>query len=327
VKHTIFHKPYLIGVWCLLLLAAPLAHAEEDAAGFPTWLEGMKTEALSKGISQQTVDEALGHAQFLPKVIELDRKQPESTLTFRNYLKRVVNKKKVAKGRELLVTHKKLLGEISKKYGVQPRFIVALWGIETNYGQNTGGFSVVDSLATMAYEGRRAAFFREELIKALQIMDADHISSANMVGSWAGAMGQTQFMPSSFFNFAVDENGDGKRDIWCTQADVFASIANYLSKSGWHDDLTWGREVKLPKNFDQALENKEFTLEEWHQKGLRRADGGRLSDKPLKAKLIIIPGEEKNAFLVYLNYQVILKWNRSNYFAAAVGELSDAIRY
>lgn len=299
----------------------------QGAEGFAPWLENMKQEALVAGISQQTVDSALGKAVFLPKVIELDKKQPEMKLTLHQYIKKVVNKAKIAKGREMMRQHKAILDKIGAKYGVQPRFIVALWGIETNYGSNTGGFVIVDALATMAYEGRRADFFKDELIKALKIIDEDHVDEKKMIGSWAGAMGQTQFMPSSFLNFAVDENGDGKRDIWGTQEDVFASIANYLKNVGWDAELTWGRAVKLPKEFDYSLEKQEFMLSEWQQKGVRRAGGGGLPDKPLKTKLILPEGKEKDAFLVYSNYESILKWNRSNFFAVAVGTLADAVGY
>lgn len=312
----------LIGV----LGTSPAALAS-GAEGFAPWLETMKQEALAAGISQPTVDGVLGKAVFLPKAIELDRKQPEMKLTMHQYLKKVVNKARIQKGRELIRQHKALLDTIGAKYGVQPRFIVALWGIETNFGGNTGGFKIVDALATMAYEGRRADFFKDELIKALKIIDEDHVDEQKMVGSWAGAMGQTQFMPSSFLNFAVDENGDGKRDIWGTQEDVFASIANYLKNVGWDDELTWGRKVKLPADFDYSFEKQEFFLAEWQQKGVRAVGGGNLPDKPLKTKLILPEGKGKDAFLVYSNYESILKWNRSNFFAVAVGSLADALAY
>jgi membrane-bound lytic murein transglycosylase B len=309
-----------------MLGASPAALAK-GAEGFAPWLEGMKQEALTAGISQPTVDGVLGKALFLPKAIELDRKQPEMKLNMHQYLKKVVNKARIQKGREMIRQHRALLDTIGEKYGVQPRFIVALWGIETNFGGNTGGFKIVDALATMAYEGRRADFFKDELIKALKIIDEDHVDESKMVGSWAGAMGQTQFMPSSFLNFAVDENGDGKRDIWGTQEDVFASIANYLKNVGWDDELTWGRKVKLPSDFDYSFEKQELLLAEWQLKGVRAVGGGNLPDKPLKTKLIIPEGKEKDAFLVYSNYESILKWNRSNFFAVAVGSLADALAY
>ncbi len=309
------------------MLGASSAALASGAEGFAPWLENMKQEALAAGISQPTVDGVLGKAVFLPKAIELDRKQPEMKLTMHQYLKKVVNKARIQKGREMMRQHRELLERIGTKYGVQPRFIVALWGIETNFGGNMGGFKIVDALATMAYEGRRADFFKDELIKALKIIDEDHVDETKMVGSWAGAMGQTQFMPSSFLNFAVDENGDGKRDIWGTQEDVFASIANYLKNVGWDDELTWGRVVRLPADFDYSLEKQEFLLVEWQQKGVRAVGGGNLPDKPLKTKLILPEGKEKDAFLVYSNYESILKWNRSNFFAVAVGSLADALGY
>ena len=300
--------------------------ASANQQDFATWLAVLRDEALGSGISLRTVDDALSNVQLIDRVLELDRKQPEFTLTFRDYLARVVNDLRVEKGRRLLEENRALLAEISKRYGVQPRFIVALWGIESDFGRLTGGYPVIDALATLAYDGRRSVFFRKELMNALKIIDGGHIAATQMTGSWAGAMGQSQFMPSSFLNFAVDHDGDGRRDIWATLPDVFASIANYLSKSGWKAEQTWGRAVSLPANFDPNLVTPSVTksLGGWNAAGVRKHDGGKLPDRDITAS-VIKPGDGEDAFLIYDNYRVIMKWNRSQFFATAVGTLADRI--
>lgn len=300
--------------------------ASANQQDFATWLAVLRDEALGVGISPRTLDDALGNVQLIDRVLELDRKQPEFTLTFRDYLNKVVNDVRVEKGRRLLEENRALLERISREYGVQPRFIVALWGIESDFGRLTGGYPVIDALATLAYDGRRSAFFRKELINALKIVDGGHIAVTQMMGSWAGAMGQSQFMPSSFLSFAVDYDGDGRRDIWYTLPDVFASIANYLSRSGWNNDQTWGRAVSLPANFDANLTDLSVTkpLSGWNAVGVRKPDGGKLPDRDIAAS-VIRPGGGEDAFLVYDNYRVIMKWNRSQFFATAVGTLADRI--
>ena len=300
----------------------------KPAAPFATWLEALKKEAAGKGISSQTIKAAFAGVKPIPRVIELDRRQPEFTLTFSDYLSRVVPKKRRDKGRAKLAENRALLEEVAAKYGVQPRFIVAFWGIETDFGRVTGGFPVIASLATLAHDGRRSAFFRRQLMHALNIIDQGHITPAKMVGSWAGAMGQCQFMPSSFVNFAQDHDGDGRRDIWGTRADVFASAANYLSGSGWRGDQTWGRKVRLPKDFDLSVADgkKRKPISQWQAMGVRNMDGGDLPARKLQAALVLPDdGNRAPAYMVYGNYEAILKWNRSHFFAIAVGTLSDAI--
>lgn len=299
-----------------------------QAETFEEWANTFKNEARSEGISQSTIDAAFSKIKHINRVIELDRKQPEGRLSFTQYKKRVISQARIDQGRRLLKKHRAVLNKVSEKYGVQPQFIVALWGIETSYGNNTGGFDVVSSLATLAYDGRRAKFFRSELMNALKILDQGHIDVANMRGSWAGAMGQNQFMPSSFHSFAVDGNNDGKRDIWKTLPDVFASTANYLSKSGWKGDERWGRKIKLPKGFDKSLTGLETTktLKEWQKLGIRRLNGSPLPIVAgFKASVITPDGISGPAYLAYDNFRVILKWNRSTYFASSVGILADYI--
>lgn len=301
--------------------------AGAEVQAFPVWLEGVRREALSQGISEATLREALADIRPIPRVIELDRRQPEFTLTFEEYLQRVVPEDRVERGRRMLEQHRPLLDEIGEKYGVQPRFIVALWGIETDFGRITGGFQVVPALATLAHDGRRSAFFRKELLDALHILDEGHVSAAAMEGSWAGAMGQSQFMPSSFRRYAVDYDGDGRRDIWTTKADVFASIANYLSSHGWRTDQIWGRPVRLPAGFDLALADLkvEKPLEEWQRLGVRTATGGDLPRADFPGSIVLPGGPDGPAFMVYSNYKTILRWNRSTYFATAVGILAERI--
>ena len=308
----------------VLLLSAVPGSAED----FQIWLGKLRVEAEGKGISQSVLDEALAGIQPIPRVIELDRRQPEFTLTFTQYRDRVVPQSRIKKGRVKYQENRDLLEEIGGKIGVQPRFIVALWGIETDFGRVTGGFKVIPALATLAHDGRRSAYFRKELLNALQILHEGHIAPKEMMGSWAGAMGQSQFMPSSFLAHAVDYDGDGRRDIWTTRPDVFASAANYLAKSGWRADQTWGREVKLPRDFDFALADLKVRkpIGGWQVLGVRRPDGGDLPTQQLSASIVLPEkGKMSPAYLVYNNYRTTLRWNRSTYFALAVGLLSDGI--
>lgn len=314
-----------------LLTALSLISSEAFAKDFKSWLKEMRGEARAKGISATVVEKALPDTlQPIPRVLELDRKQPEKTKTFEEYLASIVNHTRVDRGRVQMSRYRTLLKEIGKKYGVDTQVIVALWGIETNYGQNTGGYEVIPALATLAFDGRRERFFREELLKALQILDEGHIRLHDMKGSWAGAMGQSQFMPSSFIRFAEDYNNDGKRDIWRTESDVFASAANYLAKSGWKEGQPWGRKVHLPATFDRSLLGIDNVrkLQFWHDKGVRLADGQQSIpfEGAYYAAIIQPDGPGTSAYAVYENYRVIMKWNKSTYFATAVGTLADRIR-
>lgn len=323
--HSPRYRLLLPAVLLFLATFNPAAVAAEVA--FDQWLIALRAEALGKGISADTVHTALNDVRPIPRVIELDRRQPEFTMTFEQYIERVVPATRIQLGQQKLRENEALLREIGALFGVQPRFIVALWGIETNFGQNTGGFAVIPALATLAHDGRRSAFFRKELLHALTIIDQGHIAAADMTGSWAGAMGQNQFMPSSFLSYAVDHDRDGRQNIWTSRADIFASMANYLRGVGWRGDETWGRQVILPAGFNPDLTGLEVEkrLSEWQALGVRRADGGDLPARDLMASIVLPDGPGGRAYAAYNNYRSILKWNRSTYFATAVGHLSDAI--
>lgn len=320
---------FIFAAFLLTGLLMPQTVFAATNQSFPDWLSELRLEALKKGITQKTVQTALPtDLKPLARVLELDKKQPEKTLSFAKYKRNTLSGTRVRNGRKLIKQHAKTLGTVEKKYGVPPAVIVALWGMETSYGNYTGGFDIVQALATLAYDGRRGAYFRKELFNALRILDQGHISPKAMTGSWAGAMGQSQFMPSSFLKFAVDGNGDGKRDIWRTKTDVFASASNYLKQHGWRTGERWGRRVTLPKNFsDKHVDLKiEKSLAEWQKLGVRRANGKDLPQvQGMKGS--IVKFGDKEAYLVYNNYKVIMKWNRSTYFATSVGLLSDQLSY
>jgi membrane-bound lytic murein transglycosylase B len=311
------------------VLLSPWVQADEGEA-FAAYVEKIKTEALAAGYSQDTLDKAFAEVKFYKRSVEADKNQPEFKLTLDTYLPRAVPEWKATKAVELYAQHRELLEQIGAEYGVQPRFIVALWGIETNFGGFTGGFDVVSALTTMAYEGRREAFFKKELWHALSIIQEGHIEAGQMRGSWAGAMGQTQFMPSSFMSYAVDYDGDGRKDIWNSMGDVFASAANYLKKAGWNDGVTWGRQVTLLDSFDSELAKLTIKkpLAEWQALGVRSMDGGDLPQRDDIVAAVIIPDDRQGrVFLAYQNYDALMRWNRSHYFVAAVGYLSDRIRF
>ena len=314
----------MVAIMVWLLAAVPAAQAQ---APFEQWLDAVRADARAMGVSEATLDSALSNISPIERIIELDRRQPEGRLSFAEYLQRQTPDSRIERGRRLLQENRDLLAEIGSAYGVQPRFIVALWGMETSYGSYTGGYPVIEALATLAYDGRRSDYFRRELLNALRILDEGHIAIADMKGSWAGAMGQSQFMPSNFLSLAVDHDGDGRRDIWTTRADVFASAANFLAKAGWNDGVTWGRQVRVPDGFDATLTGlgSRLSLGEWQALGIRRSDGRDLPNADVSASLVMPDGPNGSAYLVYQNYRALMNWNRSTYFATTVGILADRI--
>lgn len=300
---------------------------KEPKIAFSDYVEQLKIEAKENGIDSDIIDKAFAKVEFLQRSVKSDKEQPEFKLTLDTYIPRAVPDWKVKQARAAYKKHYQLLHEIGKAYGVQPRFIVALWGIETNFGRFTGNHYIISALTTMAYEGRREALFKRQLFAALNILQQGHVEPDNFIGSWAGAMGQVQFMPTSYLNYAVDYDGDGKKDIWNTHADIFASAANYLKTEGWNDNETWGRQVQLPDNFDfQLSESKQKkSLQEWQDLGVRRYDGSALPDVDIKASVVIPDDKNGRIYLAYNNYHVLMHWNRSYYFASAVSYLSERI--
>lgn len=295
---------------------------------FSQWKAEFIEDAVTQGIDRAIAEDVMKVSHYIPRIIELDRAQPEGTLTFEEYKERVLPPSRIERGRKMLKENRAAIKAAADKYGVQPRFIVALWGVETDFGRNTGGFFIPEALATLAFDGRRSDFFRDELIHALRIIQEGHIEAADMHGSWAGAMGQSQFMPSSFISYAADGNGDGRKDIWSTKEDVFASIANYLSSVGWDDKYTWGRRVQLADAVqpDEALlgVKVKHKLSHWHELGVRKQGGAPLPNVDIEASLIR-PDEGGEYYLYYENAQTLMRWNRSYYFVTSVGLLSDAL--
>jgi membrane-bound lytic murein transglycosylase B len=339
--HTLLFCLFTLNV--SLFFTNAITAKELTEAGFEQYIVKLKAEALTKGFSQDLIDSSFSAVKFHKRAVAADRKQPEKIETLDTYLPKRIPSWKIKKARALYKEHKVILTKIGNKYGVQPRFIVALWGLETNFGKFTGGYNVVSALSTLAYEGRREVFFKKQLWAALTILKEGHIDNASMKGSWAGAMGQNQFMPTSFLAYAVDGDGDEKKDIWNNQVDIFASMANYLKNEGWNGELTWGRQVKLPTNFDTSLaipkntgsrknwlrawDKSEKTLAQWQAAGVRRIDGTNLPRVDIKAALVFPDGDKGRAYLAYDNYKSLMHWNLSYYFVSSVGHLSDLIKF
>lgn len=315
--------------------------AIKDEAGFAQYAALLREEAQQRGYSKALIENVFSTLSFHPRAVVADKGQPEFVETLDTYLPKRVNQARIDMARKMYREHRTELAEVEKKYGVPARFIVSLWGLESAFGRITGNFSVPSALATMAYEGRREAFFKSEFFLALDILAEGHIELSQMKGSWAGAMGHTQFMPSSFMKYAQDGDGDGHKDIWTNRSDAFASIANYLKTEGWQPGLTWGRRVQLPKNFDYSLviptgskdraqwlqwwQQSERSLAQWQKLGVRNADGGALPKREIKAALVMPDNKGGRAYLAYHNYQTLMHWNRSYYFVSSVGYLADLI--
>lgn len=327
----------------LVVAGASYTRAQDPIADavrpFDDWLQELVNEARDRGFSDDLIEQTLAGLEPLPRVITNDRSQAELVVGFERYYRTRVTPPFVRRGRELARAHRGLLGRIEEKYGVQRRFVLAIWGIETRYGRVTGGTPVFQALATLAWEPRRADFFRGELFDALSMVSRGHIDARSMTGSWAGAMGQPQFMPSSYLKYAEDFDRDGRRDIWRSTADALASIANYLGGWGWNDEFTWGREVRLTPEVREAVAQQttrrtdgcyamrnmteRIPLDDWRRLGVRRADGQALPDADVRAGLV---ETDTRSFLVYENYDAILRYNCAHYYALTVALLADQIR-
>ena len=292
---------------------------------FENWVEELRKEAVLLGLSEHTLLVLDELEAPLERVLELDNSQPEFVQTFSRYLSLRVTPNQIRRGIDLMQEHRLLLDEVRRLYGVQPHYLVAFWAIESNYGRNTGGFSVLQALATLAFDPRRAEFFREQLLIALQIIDDGHIQAEDMSGSWAGAMGQLQFMPNIFSRYGVDGDGDGRVDIWNSLPDIFHSAANFLSQSGWRGDERWGREVILPSDFDFNLSGTRVSksLDEWRSLGVRQVDGNPIPVASMQGSVVLPSGANGPAFLAYNNFRTTMTYNPSTFYALTVGHLAD----
>ena len=336
-------KRFTLNIAAISICSLSQFSMAQDTQDFNTWLDALKVEAKQKGFSDQLIEEALTNVTPYPKAIKSDRAQPEFKRTFKRYSTKRLSQWRIETGLKKKKEHQQLLNKVAKAYGVQPRFILAFWGLETNYGTYTGNNDIIRSLATLAFDKRRGEYFRAELFNALTILKEGHIELKDMKGSWSGAMGQGQFMPSSFLKLAQDFDGDGKKDIWHTQADVFASIANYLKHYGWNDQQTWGRQVHLPKEAQSLMEqvklekpekgcralrahSQKLSLAQWNELGVKRLNNHELPKVALSATLTIPDGVTGDAFLTYPNFRTILRYNCANSYAITVGLLSDKLK-
>jgi membrane-bound lytic murein transglycosylase B len=310
----------------LFAIATPV-FGQPSESDFAACTARLKQEAQTAGISADVSNDVLDNVHWVERVIELDRQQPEFTTTFSDYYRKRVTPARVGKGREMLKEHAELLRSISDRYGVPAHYLVSFWGLETNFGGYLGKMAIPDSLATLACDERRSKFFAAELISAMRIIEAGDASRESMIGSWAGAMGQVQFMPSAFLRYAVDGDGDGRRDLWGSIPDALASAGNFLAMHGWQPGLRWGREVLLPAGFDYAKATRDIKqpLRVWSRAGVTDAFGSRLPDVDLLGSILVPGGAQGPAFVVYDNFDVIMRWNRSEFYALSVGRLADRI--
>lgn len=309
----------------LILLLSKTSFAAPNQS-WSSWVADVRKEALSQGISASVFDEAFANIhEPSRKVKGLSRSQPEHRLTYNKYLHSRVDSYRIAIGRKKYQKNHAILEKIGQEFGVDPCFIVSFWGMETSYGSYMGNFPVIQSLATLAYDSKRPAFFREELFLALHILNDRHVSLKEFKGEWAGASGQCQFLPSSWVKYAVDYDKDGRKNIWDSLPDVYASIANYMTQNGWKEGEPWAIRVKLPAHFDDNLKGKSIIkpIKEWNALGVRTEQGAPLPHQELNASIVQPNGGP--AFLAFPNYKMILKYNNSIYYAGAIGYLADKI--
>ena len=292
---------------------------------YETWRSLLEREAVRCGISQRTVSTAMRQARILQDVKTKDGRQSEFVLTFGQYLRNSISNQRISTGRKHLKTYSRLLDAVERRYGVSSDILVALWAMESNFGTFSGNYDVLSSLTTLAYRGRRSPRFSFELLNALYMLDLGVADQASMTGSWAGAMGQPQFMPSTFINHAIDGDGDGRADIWHSVPDVFHSAANYLANIGWQRGVPWGMEVRLPPGFDafEARLSNRQSQTFWRKAGLQQRNGNPLPVSARKGAVVLPSGYDGPALLVFENFFRLLEWNRSLHYALAVGHLAD----
>ena len=310
------------------LLAVPsLARAQDDQRRFAAFVAGIEADARRQGIRAATLDRAFAGVSPNAHVLELDRHQPEFTLTWAQYRARIVTQKRIDEGRQAARANARALRTMQDRTGTDTVPVLGIWGLESNYGRTSGSYGVVEALATLAYDGRRAAFFRGELIAALKILDKGDVSPGRMTGSYAGAMGQPQFMPSSYLRYAVDVDGTGRRDIWTSTPDVLASIGNYLARSGWQPGAPWGQPVRVPADIDVSRTGRDArrSLGAWMTAGVRRSDGSAFSRRDVQGAVLLPDGAGGDAFMVYANFAAIRRYNPSDFYALAVGLIGDRV--
>lgn len=305
------------------------APAEDDAAlkaRFASWIAAFRAEARAAGIGEATLRAAFDDVQYLPRVVELDRAQPEFVRPVWDYLDTAVSATRVARGQDKLQQVREAADRAAARHGVPATVLIAIWGIESNYGDHTGNTPTIDALATLGFDGRREAWAKGQLMAALKILQSGDIERARMIGSWAGAMGQTQFLPSNFLAYAVDADGDGRRDLWGSAADVLASTANFLARVGWHRGEPWGAEVRLPAGFDHGRADPQTrqSSAQWVAEGVRAPQGGRLPELD-EAGILLPAGARGPAFLVGPNFRAILRYNNATSYALAVHLLAQRI--
>lgn len=301
--------------------------AEPTQAGFAAWVAQFRLEARAAGVSENTLDKALNGIQLNQDVLKRDAYQPEFVKPIWGYLEIAVSDARVANGQAKFKQHSALLNQIAQQYKVAPQLITAIWGLETAYGATFGGFNVIEAFATLGYHGRRSAFGKQQLLAALQIIDSGDIAADQMIGSWAGAMGHTQFIPTSFKERAVDYDQDGKRDIWNSMGDVFASTANYMSNAKWQVDETWGAAITLPANFDWSLADRSVKkpVSEWAALGIKAAHGDALPQSSGEAWILLPAGHQGPAFIALPNFRSIMRYNNSTAYALGISMLADRI--
>jgi membrane-bound lytic murein transglycosylase B len=310
------------------LTTLPFVVNATDNNDFTQCIDNLQVKASAAGYSRYIVNDIIPALSPIKRVIELDQRQPEFSQSFADYLRLRLTDYHIQTGRKKLAEHKVLFDQLSKKYGIPAQYLVSFWGLETNFGRNKGKMSVLNSLATLACDERRSKYFTAELFDLFHLIDNKTVITEQLAGSWAGAMGHMQFMPSALRKYALDGDNDGKIDVWQSEADALTSAANYLNSIGWLEKERWGRQVKLPKNFAfQQVEFDQFyDLATFKALGLTRANGAALSDYKIEAELVLPAGADGPAFLVYPNFNVIMKWNLSENYALSVGLLANRIQ-
>ncbi len=326
-------KKYFILVLLFIAFHSNTSAYAYNPEGFKKFVNYIQAMARQEGVSEATLHKAFANVKFSYKAVEQDIKQPERKKgpEWQAYKNRVITDGRIKRAKKMLQDNYVLLDAIEKKFRVEKEIIVALWAVESNFGEYMGDFNIINALTSLAYEGRRREFFQNELIKALKIIDEGHFTAESLKGSWAGAFGQCQFMPSTFMSHAIDHDGDGKKDIRFNKGDSLASAANYLHNIGWQYGAGWAKRVKLPMSFRSSYVGKEITkpVYKWKQMGVRYLDGNSLHNSVLSASIIDPDGQYGNrreVYIVYDNYKRIMEWNRSTYFATSIGLIADAIK-